>query len=90
MLPPTLKLAASLPEHGKGIPTKRRELKADVRRHTPLHIMCVYKPCVYCLPAFCMLEQWYTSLLPVQYVTCPSKWLLLMALLDHSDSTLPV
>ncbi|KAL0031736.1 hypothetical protein WJX79_004189 [Trebouxia sp. C0005] len=31
MLPPTLKLAASLPEHGKGVPTKRRELKADVK-----------------------------------------------------------
>ena len=30
VLPPTLKLAASLPEHGKGVPTKRRELKADV------------------------------------------------------------
>ena len=30
-LPPTLKLAASLPEHGKGAPTKRRELKLDVR-----------------------------------------------------------
>lgn len=29
-LPPTLKLAASLPEHGKGVPTKRRELKSDV------------------------------------------------------------
>lgn len=29
-LPPTLKLAASLPEHGKGAPTKRRELKTDV------------------------------------------------------------
>lgn len=31
VLPPTLKLAASLPEHGKGAPTKRRELKLDVR-----------------------------------------------------------
>ena len=31
-LPPTLKLAASLPEHGKGAPTKRRELKSDVRQ----------------------------------------------------------
>ena len=29
-LPPTLKLAASLPEHGKGVPTKKRELKLDV------------------------------------------------------------
>ena len=29
-LPPTLKLAASLPEHGKGAPTKKRELKLDV------------------------------------------------------------
>ena len=30
-LPATLKLAASLPEHGKGKPTKRKDLEADVR-----------------------------------------------------------
>lgn len=30
-LPPTLKLAASLPQHGKGRPVKRKELKDDVR-----------------------------------------------------------
>ena len=29
-VPPTLKLAASLPEHGRGKPTKRKELKQDV------------------------------------------------------------
>lgn len=29
-LPPTLKLAAALPEHGKGKPTKRKEMKDDV------------------------------------------------------------
>ncbi len=29
-LPPTLKLAASLPQHGKGRPVKRKELKYDV------------------------------------------------------------
>jgi len=34
VLPPTLKLAATLPEHGKGVPTKRRELKADVSANT--------------------------------------------------------
>ena len=46
VLPPTLKLAASLPEHGKGVPTKRRELKSDVRRHeqTP-HLSCSYAAC---------------------------------------------
>ena len=42
ILPPTLKLAASLPEHGKGVPTKRRELKADVRQNTVLHNLCVH------------------------------------------------
>ena len=36
VLPPTLKLAATLPEHGKGVPTKRRELKADVGRGFPV------------------------------------------------------
>lgn len=30
-LPATLKLAASLPEHGKGKPTKRKDLADDVR-----------------------------------------------------------
>lgn len=30
-LPATLKLAARLPEHGKGVPTKRKDLEADVR-----------------------------------------------------------
>ena len=29
-VPPTLKLAASLPEHGRGKPSKRKELKQDV------------------------------------------------------------
>lgn len=29
-VPPTLKLAASLPEHGRGRPTKQKELKDDV------------------------------------------------------------
>ena len=29
-LPPTLSLAAALPEHGKGAPVKRREMKSDV------------------------------------------------------------
>jgi regulator of ribosome biosynthesis len=29
-VPPTLKLAASLPEHGRGRPTKQMELKEDV------------------------------------------------------------
>ena len=29
-LPPTLKLAASLPEHGKGKPAKRKEMQDDV------------------------------------------------------------
>ena len=43
VLPPTLKLAASLPEHGKGVPTKRRELKADVRRGCDMHsVICLY------------------------------------------------
>ena len=45
VLPPTLKLAASLPEHGKGVPTKRRELKADVRHHTVMYSMCRYQLC---------------------------------------------
>ena len=57
VLPPTLQLAASLPEHGKGVPTKRRELKADVRHQTVMHISCGYQPCVYaCLPALSMPE----------------------------------
>lgn len=30
-LPPTLKLAAALPAHGKGKPTKRKEMQDDVR-----------------------------------------------------------
>lgn len=30
-LPPTLRLAASLPEHGKGRPVKRRELKQELK-----------------------------------------------------------
>ena len=30
-LPPTLRLAAALPEHGKGRPVKRKELKGEVR-----------------------------------------------------------
>lgn len=30
-VPSTLKLAATLPEHGKGQPAKRRELAQDVR-----------------------------------------------------------
>ena len=30
-LPPTLRLAAALPQHGKGRPAKRRELKEEVR-----------------------------------------------------------
>ena len=34
-LPPTLKLAASLPAHGKGKPTKRKEMQDDVS-FTPL------------------------------------------------------
>jgi len=29
-VPPTLKLAASLPEHGRGRPSKKMELKDDV------------------------------------------------------------
>lgn len=29
-LPPTLSLAAALPEHGKGAPVKRRDMKSDV------------------------------------------------------------
>ena len=40
VLPPTLKLAASLPEHGKGAPTKRRELKADVRLPVTCAVLC--------------------------------------------------
>ena len=43
-LPPTLKLAASLPEHGKGVPTKRRELKTDV---SLLH----YNPVLWVVPS---------------------------------------
>lgn len=31
VLPPTLQLAASLPEHGRGRPVKRREIRDDVR-----------------------------------------------------------
>ncbi len=30
-LPPTLKLAAALPAHGKGKPSKRQEIQDDVR-----------------------------------------------------------
>ncbi len=30
-LPPTLKLAAALPAHGKGKPTKRKDMHDDVR-----------------------------------------------------------
>ena len=30
-LPPTLRLAAALPEHGKGKPVKRKELAGEVR-----------------------------------------------------------
>lgn len=51
VLPPTLKLAASLPEHGKGVPTKRRELKADVRHHNVMRIKCVHTVYV-CMHAF--------------------------------------
>ena len=32
-LPPTLQLAASLPEHGHGRPVKRKEIRDDVRAH---------------------------------------------------------
>ena len=35
-LPATLKLAARLPEHGKGMPNKRKDLEADVRHLHPL------------------------------------------------------
>jgi hypothetical protein len=31
-LPPTLRLAAALPEHGKGLPVKRKEFHGEVRR----------------------------------------------------------
>ena len=34
-LPPTLSLAAALPEHGKGAPVKRREMKSDVSAADP-------------------------------------------------------
>ena len=30
VLPPTLRLAAALPEHGKGRPAKRKELHSEV------------------------------------------------------------
>ena len=32
-LPPTLQLAASLPEHGRGRPVKRKEIRDDVHAH---------------------------------------------------------
>ncbi len=32
-VPPTLKLAAALPAHGKGKPTKRKDMHDDVRPH---------------------------------------------------------
>jgi hypothetical protein len=32
-LPPTLRLAATLPDHGKGQPAKRKELHAEVTVH---------------------------------------------------------
>lgn len=32
-LPPTLRLAAALPEHGKGRPVKRKELHGEVGRN---------------------------------------------------------
>ena len=34
-LPPTLSLAAALPEHGKGAPVKRRDMKSDVSAAGP-------------------------------------------------------
>lgn len=36
-VPNTLKLAATLPEHGKGQPTKRKELRSNVR-----HFSCFF------------------------------------------------
>lgn len=36
-LPPTLQLAASLPEHGRGRPSKRKEIRDDVRAHAGRH-----------------------------------------------------
>ena len=35
-LPGTVRLAASLPEHGKGRPSKRKDMEEDVRRPMPL------------------------------------------------------
>lgn len=37
VLPPTLKLAAALPSHGKGKPSKRQEMQGDVRPPCLLH-----------------------------------------------------
>lgn len=37
-LPPTLRLAATLPEHGKGRPVKRKELHGEVCKEKLRHV----------------------------------------------------
>lgn len=87
VLPPTLKLAASLPEHGKGIPTKRRELKADVRHHNVMHVKCVHTlyVCIHACMHACFQCGQVTGV-PLLLACCLTVQVLSMAWLGHSRS----